>query len=36
MVAPLVGGIVNPWLMPPASLGLVWVLWQFDRPGAID
>lgn len=36
MVAPLVAGIVNPWLMPPASLGLVWVLWQFDRPGAID
>jgi len=36
MVAPLVGGIVNPWLMPPAGLGLVWVLWQFDRPGAID
>lgn len=36
MVAPLVAGIVNPWLMPPASVGLIWVLWLFDRPGAVD
>jgi hypothetical protein len=33
-VAPLVAGIVNPLVMPLASAGLIWVLWQFDRPGA--
>ena len=31
-VAPLVAGIVNPLLLPLASVGLVWVLWQFDHP----
>jgi hypothetical protein len=34
-VAPLVVGIVNPVLLPPACVCLVWVLWQFDKPGAI-
>lgn len=35
-VAPLVAGIVNPLLFLPACIGLVCVLWQFDRPGAVD
>jgi uncharacterized membrane protein len=34
-VAPLVAGIVNPMLFPFACLGLIWVLWQFDKPGAV-
>jgi uncharacterized membrane protein len=32
MIAPLVAGIVNPLLMPVLTAGLVFVLWQFDRP----
>lgn len=32
MVAPLVAGIVNPLLMPLMTVGLVFVLWFFDRP----
>ncbi len=36
MVAPLMAGIVDPLLMPLASLGLVAVLWMFDRPAAVD
>jgi hypothetical protein len=32
MVAPLVAGIVNPLLMPFMTVGLVFVLWYFDRP----
>ena len=31
-VAPLVAGIVHPYLLPPVSAVLVWVLWQFDKP----
>lgn len=32
MIAPLVAGIVNPLLMPVLTVGLVFVLWLFDRP----
>jgi uncharacterized membrane protein len=32
MVAPIVAGIVNPVIMPGMSIGLVVVLWYFDRP----
>ena len=32
MVAPIVAGIVNPVVMPGMSVGLVVVLWYFDRP----
>jgi hypothetical protein len=32
MVAPVVAGIVNPLLMPVLTVGLVFVLWLFDRP----
>lgn len=36
MAAPLMAGIVDPLLMPVASLGLVGVLWMFDRPAHIE
>jgi uncharacterized membrane protein len=32
LIAPLVAGIVNPLLMPFMTVGLVIVLWFFDRP----
>jgi hypothetical protein len=35
MVAPLVGGIVNPLAMPPMTVVLVVVLWYFDRPARL-
>jgi hypothetical protein len=30
-LAPIVGGLLSPWLMPALSLVLVWVLKQFDH-----
>ena len=31
-VAPIVGGLLHPWLSPPVSLALLLVLALFDRP----
>lgn len=34
-IAPLIGGILNPIVLPPMTLGLVVVLWFFDQPAQV-
>jgi uncharacterized membrane protein len=35
LLAPLVGGILNPIVMPPMSVLLIVVLWFFDQPAQV-